>query len=70
MSPEEFGEIGPVEAARCLVGKVLVRTTAGVRAEWVITEVEAYDGERDLACHASKGRTKRTAVMYQPGGVW
>jgi DNA-3-methyladenine glycosylase len=36
----------------------------------VITEVEAYDRERDLACHASKGRTKRTEVMYQPGGRW
>jgi DNA-3-methyladenine glycosylase len=36
----------------------------------LITEVEAYDGERDLACHASKGRTKRTEVMYQPGGIW
>jgi DNA-3-methyladenine glycosylase len=35
-----------------------------------ITEVEAYDGENDLACHASKGRTKRTEVMYRPGGVW
>jgi DNA-3-methyladenine glycosylase len=35
-----------------------------------ITEVEAYVGEKDLACHASKGRTKRTEVMYQPGGRW
>ena len=36
----------------------------------MITEVEAYDGERDLACHARVGRTRRTAVMYGPGGVW
>jgi len=36
----------------------------------MITEVEAYDGEKDLACHASKGRTTRTEVMYQPGGRW
>lgn len=70
LSPEEFGEIGPVEAARFLLGKVLVRTTADRRTERVIAEVEAYDGERDLACHASKGRTKRTEVLYQPGGVW
>ncbi len=36
----------------------------------MITEVEAYDGEKDLACHASKGRTKRTEIMYQAGGRW
>ena len=36
----------------------------------MITEVEAYDGEHDLACHASKGRTRRTEVMYAAGGVW
>ena len=40
------------------------------RQEFLICEVEAYDGERDLACHASKGRTKRTDVMYQAGGRW
>ena len=36
----------------------------------MITEVEAYNGENDLACHASKGRTTRTEVMYQVGGIW
>ena len=35
-----------------------------------IHEVEAYDGEKDLACHASRGKTERTAVMYASGGVW
>jgi DNA-3-methyladenine glycosylase len=34
-----------------------------------ITEIEAYRGEEDLACHASKGRTTRTEVMYHKGGV-
>jgi DNA-3-methyladenine glycosylase len=34
----------------------------------IITEVEAYRGEEDLACHASKGRTRRTEVMYAGGG--
>lgn len=33
-----------------------------------ITETEAYRGEDDLACHASKGRTPRTEIMYHSGG--
>lgn len=36
----------------------------------MITEVEAYDGERDQACHARAGRTTRTDVLYGAGGVW
>ncbi|SDS56329.1 DNA-3-methyladenine glycosylase [Opitutus sp. GAS368] len=60
-----------VTLARGLVGKVLARRHAdGAVTRHRITEVEAYDGERDLACHASKGRTKRTEVMYRPGGIW
>jgi len=56
--------------ARWLLGKVLVRKIGARRREYVITQVEAYHGERDLACHASKGRTKRTEVMYGYGGCW
>lgn len=56
--------------ARALLGKFLVRTVAGERHAHMITEVEAYNGEADLACHAARGRTARTAVMYGPGGVW
>jgi len=59
-----------VTLARGLLGKVLVRRRRGVLSAQVITEVEAYDGERDRACHASKGRTTRTEVMYATGGVW
>jgi DNA-3-methyladenine glycosylase len=34
-----------------------------------IIEVEAYIGLKDKACHASKGRTARTDVMFGPAGV-
>ena len=32
-------------------------------------DVEAYIGPEDRACHASRGRTKRTEVMFGPSGV-
>ena len=31
----------------------------------MITETEAYRGAEDKACHASKGRTSRTEVMFR-----
>jgi len=62
---------GPVQdIARGLLGMYLVRKVDGVTTKYRIVEVEAYDGEQDLACHASKGRTKRTEVMYGPAGNW
>lgn len=60
-----------VALARGLLGRVLVAAGAdGGLQRARICEVEAYQGEEDLACHASKGRTKRTEVMYAAGGVW
>ncbi len=60
-----------VALARWLLGKVLVASSPdGVVHRVRIREVEAYHGENDLACHASKGRTARTEVMYAAGGVW
>ena len=70
IKPSELRDGNPVAVARWLLGKALVRTTPREHTAWMITEVEAYSGERDRACHASKGRTARTEVMYQPGGVW
>lgn len=64
-------ETGTVALARWLLGKHLVRRLDDGRVEARrIVETEAYDGECDLACHARAGRTGRTAVMYEPGGVW
>ena len=57
--------------ARWLIGKTLARRLPdGSVSRHIITETEAYHGEADLACHASKGRTPRTGVMYRAGGVW
>src|SRR5688500_5870114 len=70
IAPEEWHGSNVVSLARSLLGKVLVRTRSGERDARTIVEVEAYDGEPDLACHASKGRTARTDVLYRTGGIW
>ena len=57
-----------LDVAPDLIGKKLVRFIDGQLKEYYITEVEAYRGTEDLACHASKGRTKRTEIMYHEGG--
>ncbi|MBI9061361.1 MAG: DNA-3-methyladenine glycosylase [Marinilabiliaceae bacterium] len=58
-----------LEVAPDLLGKVLVRQFEdNTISRWIITETEAYKGEEDRACHASKGRTPRTEVMYRQGG--
>jgi DNA-3-methyladenine glycosylase len=54
--------------ARDLLGCRLVRRVDGQRLVGVITETEAYQGEEDLGCHASAGKTPRTEVMYGPPG--
>lgn len=55
--------------ARSLIGKFLVRSNNGQTLAGKIVEVEAYVGPQDRACHASRGRTQRTDVMFGPGGV-
>ncbi|MEY3774660.1 MAG: hypothetical protein RLZZ129_1440 [Verrucomicrobiota bacterium] len=68
--PEHWHSRGTARHARRLLGKYLVRRSRGLNEARMITEVEAYDGESDLACHAAKGRTPRTEVMYGAGGRW
>ena len=53
-----------------LVGKLLVhRLPDGQELRLRILETEAYCGEDDTACHAHKGRTQRTEVLYADAGT-
>lgn len=64
----EFFKQDAIKIAPELVGKLLVREIDGEIIKLRISEVEIYKGENDTACHAHKGRTKRTEVMYGEGG--
>ncbi|MCC8357828.1 MAG: DNA-3-methyladenine glycosylase [Oscillospiraceae bacterium] len=58
------------EAAKELVGQILLRRLPdGQILRMRITETEAYFGEDDTACHAHKGRTKRSEILYRPAGT-
>ncbi len=63
-----FFERRVVKVAEELVGKYIMREIDGKINGYKIIETEAYDGEKDLACHASKGRTVRTEVLYGRAG--
>lgn len=68
--PLNFFLLDVLEVAPSLLGKQLVRRfDDGRMVRYRITEVEAYRGTEDRACHASKGRTPRTEVMFQQGGA-
>lgn len=59
-----------VAVAKDLLGKYLFTQIGGLLTGGMIIETEAYGGVVDKACHAYNGRrTKRTEIMYAPGGV-
>jgi DNA-3-methyladenine glycosylase len=66
----KFFERRTLVVARELLGKILVRRIGNRKISVMITETEAYIGEKDLASHARFGKTKRNFVMYGPAGVW
>ncbi|MCL1815209.1 MAG: DNA-3-methyladenine glycosylase [Treponema sp.] len=57
-----------VTLAPWLLGKLLCRKVGKQIIKLRITETEAYYGEEDTACHAHRGKTERTAIMYENGG--
>ncbi len=66
--PRSFYAQDTIKVARQLLGKYLVRKHPDGTTVGKIVETEAYVGPHDLACHASKGRTARTEVMFGAPG--
>jgi len=70
LKPEFFQSDDVVQLAKHLIGCRICTKIDGKLTSGLVTETEAYAGKGDKACHAHLGKfTKRTAVMYQPGGV-
>jgi len=66
--PRSFYEQSTLDVARQLLGKYLIRKHRDGITVGRIVETEAYVGPEDRACHASRGRTARTKIMFGPAG--
>ncbi len=57
-----------VVAPELICKSLVIKQNDESYGRFIINDVEAYRGAEDKACHASKGRTPRTEVMYKEGG--
>lgn len=62
-----FNRKTPIVAQE-LIGKFLVRKNGSEEEAYMITETEAYDGPKDRACHAHRGKTARNEIMFRDAG--
>lgn len=67
---ERFFDRPTLVVAHDLLGRFLVRKYRGKEISLMITEVEAYDGLKDKASHAHRGKTKRNEIMFGEAGHW
>lgn len=68
MLPFSFYAKDAETVAKKLLGQTLVVKLNDIEKRSCIVETEAYVGTHDLACHASKGKTKRTEIMFGEAG--
>jgi DNA-3-methyladenine glycosylase len=70
LAADFFGRRADAVARDLLGAWLVVRDADGGLKRHVVFETEAYLGAHDLACHGSKGITKRNATMFGPAGRW
>lgn len=63
-----FFQPNTLQIAQNLLGCYLCRKIGKNILKGKIIETEAYIGQNDKACHASRGMTKRNQVMFEPAG--
>jgi DNA-3-methyladenine glycosylase len=69
--PSGFYNRSTLRVAQELLGCFLVRKVKGKIIRAKITETEAYNGPKDLASHASRGKTERNKIMFaEPGTIY
>lgn len=68
---QSFYNRSTLKVAQDLLGCFLVRKINGKIIKAKIIETEAYNGPKDLASHASRGKTERNKVMFgEPGTIY
>jgi DNA-3-methyladenine glycosylase len=68
MLPLSFYARDAETVAKKLLGQTLVVNLNDIEKRCCIVETEAYMGIHDLASHSSKGKTKRTEIIFGPAG--
>jgi DNA-3-methyladenine glycosylase len=69
--PRNFYNQPTLRVAQNLLGTFLIRKIGKKKIVGKIVETEAYIGFKDKASHASRGKTKRTAIMFgRPGRAY
>ena len=67
---QKFFKRAAQKVAKDLLGKFLVRIAGNKTLAVKITELEIYDGFKDKASHASRGKTLRNKIMFEEGGYF
>ena len=65
---KSFFDRSTVDVAKDLIGCSLTRRRGRKIERFMITETEAYDGWKDKASHASRGKTRRNEIMFRSAG--